>query len=197
MKLFSIINKPANKAGNKQAGIVFLEYVIMAFIATVAVICAIWWLYWHLQQMTWEIKQKLETMSTSLTCPLGKPWGTQEEQPIPGGGEQIGPISFQDTQHTGHFVGGTTYANQTITITNSSVFPPSADSITLMLLDGNGSPLLPVPPFTVILGVGNQSFNVIQSATGPSGKYEVHIGGFPTDGFSWPINYDVTITQTP
>ena len=64
MKLFSILNKPAAKAGNKQAGLVFLEYVIMAFIVTVAVICALWWFYWHLQQMTWEIKQKLEVPKT-------------------------------------------------------------------------------------------------------------------------------------
>ena len=76
MKLFSILNKPAAKADNKQAGIVFLEYVIMAFIVTVAVICALWWFYWHLQQMTWEIKQKLEVLKT-LNCELGKPGETQ------------------------------------------------------------------------------------------------------------------------
>jgi len=74
MKRFSISNKPAIKANNKQSGIVFLEYVIMAFIVTVAVICALWWFYWHLQQMTWETKQKLDTLKT-LTCPLETPYG--------------------------------------------------------------------------------------------------------------------------
>jgi hypothetical protein len=38
MKLFSILNKPAIKADNKQAGIVFLEYVIMAFIVNARII---------------------------------------------------------------------------------------------------------------------------------------------------------------
>jgi len=81
MKLFSILNKPAVKAGNKQAGIVFLEYVIMAFIATVAIICALWWFYWHLQQMTWEIKGKLDVLKT-LNCELEPPYGVApEEQP--------------------------------------------------------------------------------------------------------------------
>jgi len=82
MKLFSIFNKPAVKANNKQAGIVFLEYVIMAFIITVAVICALWWFYWHLQQMTWEVKQKLDTLKT-LNCELGKPGGSEAVQPTP------------------------------------------------------------------------------------------------------------------
>jgi len=80
MKLFSILNKPSVKANNKQAGIVFLEYVIMAFIITVAVICALWWFYWHLQQMTWEVKQKLDTLKT-LNCELGKPGGPESVQP--------------------------------------------------------------------------------------------------------------------
>jgi len=90
MKLFSILNKPANKAGNKQAGLVFLEYVIMAFIVTVAVICALWWFYWHLQQMTWEVKAKLDTLKT-LNCELQPPYGAApEDQPK----LTIGPISF-------------------------------------------------------------------------------------------------------
>ena len=82
MKLFSIFNKPATKANNKQAGLVFLEYVIMAFIVTVAVICALWWFYWHLQQMTWEVKAKLDTLKT-LNCELGKPGGPESVQPTP------------------------------------------------------------------------------------------------------------------
>jgi hypothetical protein len=79
MKLFSTLNKPAIKDNNKQAGIVFLEYVIIAFIATVAVICSIWWFYWHLQQLTWEIKDRLNNLPR--TCPLEKPGGPANEQP--------------------------------------------------------------------------------------------------------------------
>jgi hypothetical protein len=69
MKSLSCFNKPVTNSDNKQSGIVFLEYVIMAFIITVAVICAVWWFYWHLQQLVWEIKSKLNSLS-ALTCPL-------------------------------------------------------------------------------------------------------------------------------
>jgi len=79
MKSLSCFNKPVTNADNKQSGIVFLEYVIMAFIITVAVICAVWWFYWHLQQLVWEIKSKLNALST-LECPLAPPG---EIQPTP------------------------------------------------------------------------------------------------------------------
>ncbi len=111
MKLFPILNKPVNKANNKQAGIVFLEYVIMAFIVTVAVICALWWFYWHLQQMTWEVKQKLDTLKT-LNCELSKPEG---EQPTPAG--QIGPIGFV-ADGSNKYVEDISYPNQKVTIHN-------------------------------------------------------------------------------
>lgn len=62
MKSLSLFNKPVTSVDNKQSGVVFLEYVIMAFIITVAVICAVWWFYWHLQQLVWEIKDRLNNL---------------------------------------------------------------------------------------------------------------------------------------
>ena len=121
MKFFSILNKPANKAGNKQAGLVFLEYVIMAFIITVAVICALWWFYWHLQQMTWEVKQKLETLKT-LNCELGKPGGPESVQPTPSNGNGE-PVSELFDIVPGIFTVDSPYQYQTVTIQNNGGIP--------------------------------------------------------------------------
>jgi len=83
MKSLSCFNKPVTNADNKQSGIVFLEYVIMAFIITVAVICAVWWFYWHLQQLVWEIKDRLNNLPRN--CAMLPPYGAApEDQPTSG-----------------------------------------------------------------------------------------------------------------
>jgi len=202
MKLFSILNKPANKASNKQAGIVFLEYVIMAFIVTVAVICALWWFYWHLQQMTWEIKAKLDTMRTSLTCPLGKPWGTQGDQPTPGGngngnGDTIGPTQLFLQGHVAVDVGGTVGASQTITLTNNTPGPPGlpgSGDIYLQVIYDNGTTTDPT-----IYNLNNVtpsvSFPINQTVAAGDGLYHVEVIGMPFDTTTWPLDITVQVTS--
>jgi len=197
MKLFSILNKPANKVGNKQAGIVFLEYVIMAFIITVAVICALWWFYWHLQQLTWEIKSKLEVLKT-LNCELQPPYGAAPgEQPTPGpgngNGNGTGPVSTGPIIATDHSTPGsqtltTSYADQTITVFNISGMPMHyglhyGDGVTP---DGGGSIGFPGPGLI---------HTPVQVGPGP---YTVTINVWPDAGLggTWPLDYIMDISET-
>ena len=83
MKSLSMFNKPVSNADNKQGGVFFLEYVIMAFIITTAVFCATYWLYYHLQQMIWELKSRLDRMQNLRYCPT-RPIGEQPTPTIPG-----------------------------------------------------------------------------------------------------------------
>jgi uncharacterized membrane protein YciS (DUF1049 family) len=86
MKSLRLFNQPITKGEFKQSGIVFLEYVIIAFIVSVGIICALWWLYWHLQQMIWEIKVKLDYLSQECpmrTHPLTHVEVTPSDQPEP------------------------------------------------------------------------------------------------------------------
>ncbi len=86
MKSLPLFNQPVTKGDFKQSGIVFLEYVIIASIVSVAILCAMWWFYWHLQQMIWEIKVKLDYLSQECpmtTHPLTHIEVTPSDQPEP------------------------------------------------------------------------------------------------------------------
>lgn len=144
MKLFSILNKPAVKTDNKQAGLVFLEYVIMAFIVTVAVICALWWFYWHLQQMTWEVKQKLDTLKT-LTCELGKPGGSESVQPTQWGFPyeitEYDPYQYQGDPWLYKYIPiEIPYPNQTVTITNTDPLEKDFEGFVHFYAEGKSFP---------------------------------------------------------
>ncbi|KPJ67310.1 MAG: hypothetical protein AMJ43_05515 [Coxiella sp. DG_40] len=78
MKSLPTFNRPVTKTDNSQSGLVFLEYVIMAFIISTVIICTIWWLYWRLQQMILELKLQLDNIPRE--CPLPAPGPVQ---PVP------------------------------------------------------------------------------------------------------------------
>jgi len=184
MKLFSILNKPAAKAGNKQAGIVFLEYVIMAFIVTVAVICALWWFYWHLQQMTWEVKQKLDTLKT-LTCPLEPPYGAAPgDQPS----TQIGPYEFAADGGEVHRIDNITFSDQNVEICNLNPVEGSNIIGIVHFWDNNGSGYID----SVIFGPlePQNCINLPFSHTGP-GSYSISFGA------SGGGNYSITVSELP
>jgi len=202
MKIFSIVNKSAVKANNKQAGIVFLEYVIMAFIVTVAVICALWWFYWHLQQMTWEVKQKLETLKT-LTCPLEPPYGAAPgDQPggeyVPGQEVTSEFIFSEELPSPDPHILSTTYRKQRVTFYNMD---PGSVAYTFGVEGEDHVAYTDYYDGTVTPIVGEIGhFDLIQSTTyGPN--YEVVFGiraeppygsGYPLTG---PPTYYVTITD--
>jgi hypothetical protein len=175
MKLFSILNKLAVKANNKQVGLVFLEYVIMAFIVTVAMICALWWLYWHLQRLTWETKQKLDTLKT-LTCPLEPPYGAAPgDQPTPAESsinfEYTGTDVDQNKNYwTSELDETISYPNQKITVTYVSGL--SNEAIHVDLYDSEGTNL-EEPAFgdkwwTYVFTVGeSKTFEYTHTGAGP------------------------------
>ena len=67
MKSLSMFNKPVSQADNKQGGVVALEYIIIAFIATFVIICGIWFIYDRLQAMMASMITKLTTLSNQVS----------------------------------------------------------------------------------------------------------------------------------
>jgi hypothetical protein len=191
MKHSSILNKLTIKANNKQTGIVFLEYIIMAFIATVAVICAIWWFFWHLQQLTWEIKDRLNNLPRS--CKLEPPYGVAPgDQPIPSWTRPVtttGEIYAYENDPYEYLI--ISYEDQTIKVTNLGggggtgyMFYQLVTSDG-QIIDGQ-------------LGPGETFTHVVTQNVEAGPPFAVQIEVWPNSGLGgdWPVHYVMNITET-
>jgi hypothetical protein len=188
MKLFPILNKPSLKAGNKQTGLVFLEYVIMAFIATVAVICAIWWLYWHLQQMTWEIKDRLKELPR--TCKLEKPGGPESIQPEPWAWAPIIIDESGETSQDKILNYNLNYPHQYVEIKNTSPDAPwPTNRMTLGIFFG----AIQHPNYYLTIGPGYVIHADFDQSSLPGPDYPVRIEISPHNSGD-TVSYDINIT---